>query len=236
MIETRAGDGSVEPTYAIRRWGRNRIEAGGAGKRVLLMPGTGYNCDRPLLYSSAMALIDDGWYVDRLDVNADLSKTPSSRIIAMLGQAVDEWLAMVKDDAKTAGRTPTTLLIAKSLSTLVYPHAFERGVPIALLTPVLAPADFDPTHAVIPVPGDADYPTTDDDPAAQPAPEPLVCAGTADPLYDHDRAVRLTHAVHEYPRANHSIEVRGDWRASLSYLNDVVAQVHAYAQGIARSR
>ena len=41
MIETRAGDGSVEPTYAIRRWGRNRIEAGGAGKRVLLMPGTG---------------------------------------------------------------------------------------------------------------------------------------------------------------------------------------------------
>ena len=38
MIETRAGDGSVEPTYAIRRWGRNRIEAGGAGKRVLLMP------------------------------------------------------------------------------------------------------------------------------------------------------------------------------------------------------
>ena len=229
MIETRAGDGSVEPTYAIRRWGRNRIEAGGAGKRVLLMPGTGYNCDRPLLYSSAMALIDDGWYVDRLDVNADLSKTPSSRIIAMLGQAVDEWLAMVKDDAKTAGRTPTTLLIAKSLSTFVYPHAFERGVPIALLTPVLAPADFDPTHAVIPVPGDADYPTTDDDPAAQPAPEPLVCAGTADPFYDQARANALTPHVHEYPDANHSIEVPGHWRRSLDYLKEVTASVAQYA-------
>ena len=96
---------------------------------------------------------------------------------------------------------------------------------MALLTPVLSPADFDPTRSVIPVPGDDDY-----EPGS--APEPLICAGTADPLFRSDRAHRLSGLVHEYPQANHSIEVPGRWRTSASYLDDVVARVEEFAESL----
>ena len=38
---------------SITTWRKNRVSAGSEHGRVLLMPGTGYNCDRPLLYWSA---------------------------------------------------------------------------------------------------------------------------------------------------------------------------------------
>ena len=60
-------------------------------------------------------------------------------------------------------------------------------------------------------------------------PAPLICAGTADPFYDQARANALTPHVHEYPDANHSIEVPGHWRRSLDYLKEVTASVAQYA-------
>lgn len=224
MIATTMGQGGVTPTYTMSAWRKNRIPAERAGRRVLLMPGTGYNCDRPLLYYTAMALIEDGWYADRLDVNADLSKTPATRIFAMLDEAVDRWLGAVRADAGD-GDMPQLLIVGKSLSTFIYPHVARLGLPMALLTPVFSPADFDPARSVIPVPGDADYHASD-------APAPLICAGTADPLYESGRAHRLSTLIHEYPRANHSIEVPGDWRTSMRYLGDVVEHVAAYAASL----
>ncbi|WP_236036875.1 MULTISPECIES: hypothetical protein [Bifidobacterium] len=186
------------------------------------MPGTGYNCDRPLLYYAATALVEDGWHADRLDVNADLSKTPAPRIFAMLSAAVDQWLDDVRADAGD-GSMPDVLVVGKSLSTFIYPHVAQLGVPMALLTPVFSPADFDPARSVIPVPGDTDY-------HAGHAPDPLICAGTADPLYDSERAHRLSAKVHEYADANHSIEIPGDWRTSMRYLGEVTENVVRYAR------
>ena len=283
-ISTVMGNGSVEPTCARRAWSKNRVKPSQASQRVLIMPGTGYNCDRPLLYYAAMALIEDGWYVDRLDVNADLSKTPAPKIFAMLSHAVDEWLADVRRDAVDVAHTgdasvvesmresvlandsttndsttndsvtnnsatndstmnsfkvsctstqaecagknmPRTLVVGKSLSTFIYPHVDSLGVPMALLTPVFSPAPFDPAQSVIPVPGDADY-------IVGSASQPLICAGTADPLFDDARAHRLSDLIHEYPDANHSIEVPGDWGRSMDYLRDVTQQVVAYARKV----
>ena len=118
----------------------------------------------------------------------------------MLSGAVDDWLDGIPRRSSPSSQ-PRTLVVAKSLSTFIYPHVSRLGVPMALLTPVLSPADFDPTRSVIPVPGDDDY-----EPGS--APEPLICAGTADPLYRSDRAHRLSGLVHEYPQANHSIGSR----------------------------
>ncbi|WP_241676971.1 hypothetical protein [Bifidobacterium jacchi] len=230
MISSIMGDGSVRPTCSRRAWGRNRIDAEAADRRVLLMPGTGYTCDRPLLYYSANALIDDGWYADRLDVNANLSTSPASEIIAMLSDAVDDWLREVNADAERAGMAaPRVMLVTKSLSTFMFPHAQTLDLPVALLTPVFAPADFDPSRSVIPVPGDPDY-----DSAHDGATKPLICAGDADPLFNGERARRLSPHVHEYAGANHSIEVPGDWRTSMTYLRDVVEHVVSYAGGISR--
>lgn len=89
----------------------------------------------------------------------------------MLSGAVDDWLDGIPRRSSPSSQ-PRTLVVAKSLSTFIYPHVSRLGVPMALLTPVLSPADFDPTRSVIPVPGDDDY-----EPGS--APEPLICAGTA---------------------------------------------------------
>ncbi|NMM97075.1 hypothetical protein [Bifidobacterium olomucense] len=227
---------------SITSWRKNTVKAGQEHGRVLLMPGTGYNCDRPLLYWAAQALAESGWRIDRMNVRN--ASDDLSTVIPVLNDAIDGWVASVKAER--------LLLIGKSLTTMTYPHvASHYGLPFVLLTPVLHHADFDPSARVIPVPavgddivGEDEAPSVDD--AAQvirsehagdshargsryAGPAPLICAGTADPFFDRIRANALTPHVHEYPDANHSIEVPGHWRRSLDYLKEVTASVAQYA-------
>lgn len=199
------------------------------------MPGTGYNCDRPLLYWSAMALIDAGWRIDRLDLAG--RHVPMPRVRDTLSGVVERWVRRNHRECGAAPlpeARPDLMIVAKSLSTLVYPHAAELGLKCALLTPVLRPADFDPTDTVIPVPlnmpsGESGRSSAPDGSVPGSHPAPLILAGTADGLFDERRARTLTSQVHTYEGANHSIEVPGDWRRSLGYLADVVNRVVAYA-------
>ncbi|MBM6700020.1 hypothetical protein H7U32_06825 [Bifidobacterium pullorum subsp. saeculare] len=259
---------------SVTSWRKNLVKAGAERGRVLLMPGTGYTCDRPLLYWSGQALAQDGWRIDRMNVRN--ASDDLSAVLPVLCDAVDRWVGEVRGEAAAAGRpAPRLLLIGKSLTTMTYPHvACAFGLPFVLLTPVLHHADFDPSRRVIPVPAMADGALrAEDDPAlaaarvaaglgaaarpaaggavgagegvgiagaggadaraaAYPGPAPLVCAGTADPFYDRARANALTPHVHEYPDANHSIEVPGHWRRSLDFLKEVTASVSQYAATI----
>ena len=254
---------------SITSWRKNTVKAGQEHGRVLLMPGTGYNCDRPLLYWSAQALVEAGWRIDRMNVRN--ASDDLSTVIPVLNEAIDGWVSSVsggkksgdhseaqQDDGSAAATVvpgasadaPRMLLIGKSLTTMTYPHvAAHYGLPFVLLTPVLHHADFDPSARVIPVPAVGDDIMSETEApsvevAAQvirsehtehaagsryPGPAPLVCAGTADPFYDRIRANALTPHVHEYPDANHSIEVPGHWRRSLDYLKEVTASVAQYA-------
>lgn len=233
--------GSVE--VSITSWRRNVAKTGREHGRALLMPGTGYNCDRPLLYWSAQALIEAGWHVDRMNVRNACDDL--SRVVPVLNGAVDGWVARVRE-SDAGGVEPRMLLVGKSLTTLTYPHvASSYGLPFVLLTPVLHHADFDPSTRVIPVPcvgGDVVAETQAPSVAQAerlagrahaasryPGPAPLICAGGADPFYERARARALTPHVHEYPDANHSIEVPGHWRRSLDYLKEVTASVAQYA-------
>ena len=58
------------------------------------MPGTGYNCDRPLLYWSAQALVEAGWRVDRINVRN--ASDDLSTVIPVLNQAIDGWVESVR--------------------------------------------------------------------------------------------------------------------------------------------
>ncbi|KAA8826772.1 hypothetical protein EMO92_00895 [Bifidobacterium reuteri] len=240
---------------SITSWRKNTVKPGHEHGRVLLMPGTGYNCDRPLLYWAAQALAENGWRIDRMNVRN--ASDDLSTVIPVLNDAIDVWVASVRnasgaDGPASPARAPRLLLIGKSLTTMTYPHvASHYGLPFVLLTPVLHHADFDPSARVIPVPavgddivGEPEAPSVEE--AAQAirsehagdsharvsrynGPAPLICAGTADPFYDRTRANALTPHVHEYPDANHSIEVPGHWRRSLDYLKEVTASVAQYA-------
>lgn len=239
---------------AVTSWKKNAVKLGEERGRVLLMPGTGYNCDRPLLYWSAQALVEDGWRIDRMNVKH--ASDDLSAVTPVLCRAIDDWVAEVR--RQTEDPSPRMLLIGKSLTTLTYPHVAQHyGLPFVLLTPVLHHADFDPSARVIPVPAVGDEPIAENDTAAggrvsgsspennplsalsalrdgagYHGPAPLICAGTADPFYDRARAVALTPHVHEYPDANHSIEVPGHWRRSLDYLKEVTASVAAYTAAV----
>ena len=240
---------------SITSWKKNVVKPGQEYGRVLLMPGTGYNCDRPLLYWSAQALVEAGWRIDRMNVRN--ASDDLSTVIPVLNQAIDGWVAADgaagspnRDSDTPSG--PRLLLIGKSLTTMTYPHvASHYGLPFVLLTPVLHHADFDPSARVIPVPAVGDDIVAESEaPSVAEAraiiraeqagqshaassrysgPAPLICAGTADPFYDQARANALTPHVHEYPDANHSIEVPGHWRRSLDYLKEVTASVAQYA-------
>lgn len=137
MISSLMGSGTAQPTCRRNEWPKNRMASDRTDRHALIMPGTGYNCDRPLLYYCAMALADAGWFVERLDVDADLSKTPAPRIFSMLSGAVDDWLDGIPRRSSPSSQ-PRTLVVAKSLSTFIYPHVSRLGVPMALLTPVLS--------------------------------------------------------------------------------------------------
>lgn len=160
---------------SITSWKKNVVKPGQEYGRVLLMPGTGYNCDRPLLYWSAQALVEAGWRIDRMNVRN--ASDDLSTVIPVLNQAIDGWVAAAResgagkagdsgdgvaaDDSATvladgaAGSPnrdsdtpsgPRLLLIGKSLTTMTYPHvASHYGLPFVLLTPVLHHADFDPS-------------------------------------------------------------------------------------------
>ena len=201
----------------ITSWRKNRVPAGSEYGRVLVMPGTGYNCDRPLLYWAAQALAENGWRVDRMNVRN--ASDDLSVVTPVINGAIDGWVERVRTE-DASGRL---MLIGKSLTTLTYPHvARAHQLPFALLTPVINPADFDPTDQIIPVEEDGGD-------VAYPGPAPLIRAGTADPFDDRAKANKLTSHVHEYPDANHSIEVPGHWRRSLDYLKEVTASVAQYA-------
>ena len=201
----------------ITSWRKNRVPAGSEYGRVLVMPGTGYNCDRPLLYWAAQALAENGWRVDRMNVRN--ASDDLSVVTPVINGAIDGWVERVRTE-DASGRL---MLIGKSLTTLTYPHvARAHQLPFALLTPVINPADFDPTDQIIPVEEDGGD-------VAYPGPAPLICAGTADPFYDRAKANKLTSHVHEYPDANHSIEVPDDWQTSLDYLKQVTQAIVDYA-------
>ncbi len=184
---------------------------------MLIMPGIGYTVDRPLLYWAARALSWDGWSVDRLWLDLpDVVDFP--RTIDRMNGLVDSWVSGITSSGHD---DDSVMVVTKSLSTLTYPHLVDRGLPAVLLTPVLNPPPCDPAESVITVP-DSGISSSD---AA-----PLLCAGDADPYFDGARAASLTGQglVRVYPKANHSIEVSGDWSTSIRYLRDVTESIVRY--------
>ena len=47
----------VPVEVTVSTWKRNSVQPSEARGRALMLPGTGYTCDRPLLYWAAQALV-----------------------------------------------------------------------------------------------------------------------------------------------------------------------------------
>jgi len=150
---------------------------------AVLVPGSGYPPQAPLLFFAGQALLQHGWRVEHhwWDPPAEAS--------------VDEINAWVR--AEVEGALPNAaraLVVGKSLGTRAAPLAAEREIPAVWLTPLLG------------------SPFVVEAIAANPAPQLLV-GGTADQLWDSRVARTLESSacsVLEVPDADHVMLVPGD--------------------------
>lgn len=95
--------------------------------RVILLPGRAYPIEAPLLFWTASALVEDGWFVQA--VRWERPPLDPEFVCGALQLALQE--------APDAERT---LVVAKSLGTHAAPLAAELGLPAVWLTPVLTEA------------------------------------------------------------------------------------------------
>lgn len=199
----------------IRQWwrGGDRREAPREGApSALVLPGMGYSAEYPLLFWASTALVQARWRVLVVDWDTSDLDLPEDM------DAGREFVERAFEEGCDAlgGGTPD-LLVAKSLGTLATTTALEQGTSVVAMTPVLAG------------PSPADYPVDDTG-------QVLTVGGTADPLWDGQRARRLGWEVLEVEGGDHSLQVRGDWRTSLRVVETVTRAVEDVAHRVARAR
>src|SRR5262245_36469559 len=92
---------------------------------AVLVPGSGYPPQAPLLFFAGQALLEHGWGVERRSCAPPADAT---------SEEINAWVRAEVEGALPAdGRT---LIVGKSLGTRAAPVAAERGIPAIWLTPL----------------------------------------------------------------------------------------------------
>jgi hypothetical protein len=165
-------------------------------KTAVLLPGSGYTVQSPLLYWCANMLRDAGWHVRAVEwtITDEALRDP----IAFVERAVE----MAFADAAPA----TRLVVAKSFGTFALPWAVREGVPGVWLTPVLtetalseALASADATH--------------------------LAVGGSQDPMWVPESAAGTRATLSTIPGADHRLEVADGWQASLDVQRNLMTSI-----------
>ncbi|WP_091970886.1 hypothetical protein [Propionibacterium cyclohexanicum] len=202
-------------------------------RRVLMLPGVRYSCERPLLSWCAAIAHQHGWWVQQ----AWWSLGPESNNESVVGRALDLLDAQAPDAAHT-------LVIAKSMGTRAGATASERGWDGIWLTPLLE--DVGVREALVGyrgncllVGGGADHHWTPPPGRVDElfgVPGGLASSGPAEkpahPLYACAAADRRAQRWVQVDGANHSLEVPGDWRASLAVQRTVLEIVDRFVATI----
>lgn len=178
-----------------------RVHEGDPNRVALILPGSGYTAQGPLLSYANQALRAAGWSTKTLVWAGE----PEG-----LREAATVCSALVRE--LTASNSGHHLIVAKSLGTLALPVAVELSVPGVWLTPLLSDQDVPEVREAVLRLASSETPA-------------LLVGGTADELWDSEVATLSGAQVIEAPEANHSLEVPGDWRSSLAILSRVTEAI-----------
>lgn len=170
---------------------------------AILIPGSGYTTQAPLLFFCGMALRRRDLPVHPIEW-AVPSALDSMTRQSFVAERVQPVLAV-------AGRRP--LLVAKSLGSYAAPLAAQRGLPAIWLTPLLG------EEAVVAALRAGSAPM-------------LLVGGTADPLWDGPLARELTPHVYEVPDGDHSLMVPGSLADSARILGEAIAAVERFLDDV----
>lgn len=184
-------DGRFQPTL----WQAPETVVG----RLLVLPGSGYTVDHPLLFWVCHVADSLGWHVCTMRW-----QVPSDADAEITG-FVEDAATILERFAPDCSRT---VVLAKSLGTLAAGWAGRRGYLGVWLTPLLGDAQLR-TQLSTPPPG-------------------LLVGGTADRHWDARSAATTGCTVVEIEGANHALTIDGDWRASIEALTTVLAATEAF--------
>lgn len=216
-------------------------------RRVLMLPGVGYSCDRPLLSWCASIAHDRGWWVQR----AWWDVRPRSNNDAFVAAALDQ----LDHDAPRADQT---LVIAKSMGSRAAPASSRRHWAGVWLTPLLT--DSGVRQALLGYRGDCLLVGGDADrhwslplgrvhrtvtregelvPSAASQSSGRHGTDTDDRSGGHPggQSHEATSGRHRWVQvsgANHSLEIPGDWRASLAVQRTVFGLVDDFVALLSR--
>lgn len=177
-----------------------------ATKVAVLVPGSGYKVESPLLYWPAELLKDRGWQVRGIRWTDD--DEPGDDPHGFAARAAELAFA-------AAPAAVERLIVAKSFGTFAIPWAEEAQVPAIWLTPVLTDGVIRRTLAETRKPD-------------------LLIGGTKDEFWDTDGLSGTAGTFVEIPDADHSLQVGNDWRASLAAQTQALAAVDRFLAVAAR--
>ena len=173
-------------------------------KVAVLLPGSGYKVEFPLLYWPAQMLAGLGWHVQAVRWTDDDEPAPDPHGFA----------AHVAEYAfAQAPEAAIRLVVAKSFGSLAIPWAEAAGIPAVWLTPLLT------------------------DPAVRASvlgssKEDLFIGGSLDTLWNPAGLGGAAGTFVEIPGTGHSLEVAGDWRASLAAQAQVFNHVRDFVNNL----
>ncbi|MDP1712663.1 MAG: hypothetical protein Q8K86_09430 [Candidatus Nanopelagicaceae bacterium] len=177
------------------------------GRVAVLLPGTSYTPNHPLLYYTRQVLLAHDWSVEEVWWSSD-----DLDDFHRLGWAATGVIQTAKAALdKVADRNP--LIVGKSLGSLALPLVSERGWPAIWLTPLLS----------LPELADALKTTTG---------KTLLIGGTVDDYWDSAIAKSSGHQVLEMPGAHHGLEISGDPVASVELLKEIVATITIFVESL----
>jgi hypothetical protein len=167
---------------------------------AVILPGTGYTVQAPLLSWPARMLAERGWQLREVTWTIDdAAQQDPARFV---GHAVADAFGA----STAAGRR---LVVAKSFGTFALPWARAEGVPGVWLTPVTtAPEVQDALRAA--------------------TPDDLAIGGDVDPLWLPERLAGTRARTVTVPGADHALAVAGGWRATLGVQSAVFDEIDAH--------
>ncbi|MCD4853563.1 hypothetical protein LN996_22315 [Arthrobacter sp. AK01] len=173
-------------------------------KVAVLLPGSGYPVEGPVLFWVGEMLAALGWHVQAVRWTAD--DEPGVAPHAFVARAAEQAFA-------AAPAASQRLVVAKSFGTLAIPWAEETQTAGVWLTPLLTDTT---VRQTISHTDKAD----------------LFIGGSEDKLWDGGRKSETTGTFVEIPGADHSLQIPNNWRASQAAQANVFAKIEEFVKGL----
>lgn len=177
------------------------------GGVAVLLPGSGYTVQAPLLSWCAAMLVDLGWHVQAVEWT--MTDEAREQPVAFVERAVVQAFAEAPAHARR-------LVVGKSLGTFALPWAVGHGVPGVWLTPILT----DPAVARALDAADASH---------------LAVGGDRDTVWLPESVPSTAARLVTVPGGDHGLMVPGGWRASVETQTTVIDQVSEHVRQLTGS-